>query len=137
MEKPHLLTNSESKLPRRGILGAAAGAIATGAAIKAGLNPLSPRTAEAANQGPSHLVWVWQFSADAEPNFIGAVLRDHGLGIVLKTHDGVEWMSKYDDSIFAVSGPLQAQVLARYFEDAGVPFHGWAVIKGSNPVQEA
>ena len=84
-----------------------------------------------------HLMWVWQFSTDGEPNVIGAKLRDHGLGIILKTHDGVTWMSEYDTSKYAISGPAQLQVVAKYFEDAGVPFHVWCVLHGTDPIKEA
>jgi LysM repeat protein len=80
---------------------------------------------------------VWQFSTDSEPDKIGAKLRDYGMGIILKTHDGVTWMSEYDKSPYAVSGPDQVQTLAKYFEDAGVPFHAWCVVHGRNPEKEA
>jgi hypothetical protein len=80
---------------------------------------------------------VWQFSTDSEPDVIGAKLRDHDLGIILKTHDGVTWMSEYDTSPYAVSGPAQVQELANYFETAGVPFHAWCVVQGVNPKKEA
>jgi hypothetical protein len=86
---------------------------------------------------PAHRVWVWQFSADGEPARIAANLRPNGLGVMLKTHDGVEWMSTYDTSPSAVTGPRQVQALAATFENAGVPFHAWSVIKGVDPVAEA
>jgi LysM repeat protein len=82
-------------------------------------------------------VWVWQFSADAAPNIIGSDLRDNNLGLILKTHDGIEWMAQYDKSPFAVTGPKQTETLVRYYEDAGVPFHAWCVLKGIDPVREA
>ena len=96
-----------------------------------------PPTRAAAAQGIKHLVWVWQFSTDAEPHLIGARLLEHDLGIVLKTHDGLEWMSEYDTSPYAVSGPAQVTILANYYETAGVPFHAWAVVQGVDPVREA
>jgi LysM repeat protein len=46
-------------------------------------------------------------------------------------------MSTYDRSPFAVSGPAQVATLANYYEDAGVPFHAWHVVKGVDPVREA
>ena len=55
----------------------------------------------------------------------------------MKTHDGLEWMSKYDKSKYAVSGPAQVATLAKYFEDAGVPFHAWAVVKNEDKMLEA
>jgi LysM repeat protein len=91
----------------------------------------------AAPQGQRHLVWVWQFSTDAEPNIVGARLLENGLGIVLKTHDGQQWMSEYDKSPYAVSGPAQLAVLANYYETAGVPFHAWCVVHGTEPLREA
>jgi len=113
-----------------------AGALAAGLGGNALLNSRPPR-AHAAPDGNYHLVWVWQFSTDAEPNQIAARMRDHNLGVILKTHDGVEWMSEYDTSKYAVSGHPQVETLASYFEDAGVPFHAWCVLHGSNPVEEA
>jgi LysM repeat protein len=121
---------------RRAFIGAAAGAGAGALLLSRGFG-LSASRAEASADGTRHLVWVWQFSSDAAPNVIAADLRNYNLGILLKTHDGVEWMSKYDKSPFAVSGPKQVETLARYYEDAGVPFHAWAVVKGENIIQEA
>ncbi|MDA0302211.1 MAG: hypothetical protein O2822_06765 [Chloroflexi bacterium] len=42
----------------------------------------------------NHLAWVWQFNQDGEPERIRDILAAHGLGIALKTHDGLEWMAK-------------------------------------------
>lgn len=114
------------------IVGAAA--LGAGALLAKGLNASS-----ATNRvtGLRHLVWVWQFTNDGEPHLLGQSLRDHNLGILLKTHDGVEWMSRYDKSAFAVSGPAQVSTLSNYYEDAGVPFHAWAVVKGVDPIREA
>ncbi len=86
---------------------------------------------------PKHLVWVWQFSADGSAGQIASSLRAKRLGVIVKTHDGVEWMSKYDHSSDAISGPNQVRKIATQFEQAGVPFHAWAVLKGVNPAQEA
>ena len=122
-----------SKITRRQLVG---GAIAAGLGGSALFNS-KPSIARAAPDGNYHLVWVWQFSTDAEPNAIAARLRDRGLGVIVKTHDGVEWMAEYDTSEYAVSGHPQVQTLASYFEDAGVPFHAWCVLHGSNPIEEA
>ena len=113
-----------------------------GASLAVGLGGLllkgQPKSSRAASTaGPKHLVWVWQFTVDAEPNIIAARLRDNGLGIVLKTHDGLQWMSQYDTSPYAISGPAQAAVMANFFEQAGVPFHAWTVVQGVDPVREA
>ncbi|HXJ83218.1 MAG TPA: hypothetical protein VMS64_31600 [Candidatus Methylomirabilis sp.] len=88
-------------------------------------------------EGPRHLVFVWQFAIDAQPHVIGAVLQRNGLGLILKTHHGVEWMSKFDTSPFAVTGPGQITTLAHYYEEAGVPFHAWTVVKGIDVAREA
>ncbi|MPZ50174.1 MAG: LysM peptidoglycan-binding domain-containing protein [Dehalococcoidia bacterium] len=104
--------------------------------MKAGSGSTPP--ASAANlTDPHHLVWVWQFTTDAAPNLIGERLRDHKLGLVLKTHDGTQWMSEYDKSPFAVSGAPQVGTLANYYEGIGVPFHAWMVLHGLNPKREA
>jgi LysM repeat protein len=95
------------------------------------------RRARAASDANHHLVWVWQFSTDDEPNGIAQRLRDQGMGVLLKTHDGVEWMAEYDTSEYAVSGHPQVKTLAEYFEGAGVPFHAWAVLHGDKPIEEA
>src|SRR5262249_22017013 len=113
-----------------------------GAGLGAGLGlagALAMRRAipiEAADE-QKHFIWVWEFAADAEPNVIGSKLRDNNLAVVIKTHDGVEWMSKYDKSRYAISGPAQVSTLASYFEQNGVPFHAWAVPTGVNPLAEA
>ena len=86
---------------------------------------------------PKHLAWVWQFRHDGERELIRDVLAAHGLGIVMKTHDGVDWMSKYDDSASAITGPASIGALTQFFEDGGVPFHAWGVLNGEDPVTEA
>ena len=110
---------------------------AVGLGLSAAVLSGGAKPARAAPQGLRHLVWVWQFSTDAEPNIVGARLLEHGLGIVLKSHDGMQWMSEYDKSPYAVSGPAQLAVLANYFETAGVPFHAWCVVHGEDPLREA
>ena len=86
---------------------------------------------------PCHRAWVWQFSVDGRPDQIAASLRPNGLGVMIKTHDGVDWMATYDTSPSSVSGPRQVQTLAAQFENAGVPFHAWSVVKGVDAVTEA
>src|SRR5690606_25327001 len=83
------------KFSRRQVLGAAA-ALGAGAFFLGGSR--ATRRTEAAEAVNHHLAWVWQFSTDSAPDKIGAKLRDHGMGIILKTHDGVTWMSEYDKS---------------------------------------
>lgn len=115
---------------------AGAAGLGLGAALLRGGAAPAPASANSAAD-TKHLVWVWQFSTDAEPNLIGARLLEHNLGIVLKTHDGVHWMNEYDKSPYAVSGPAQVGVLANYYESAGIPFHAWCVVQGIDPIKEA
>ena len=84
-----------------------------------------------------HLAWVWQFRHDGDRADIAAVLAAHRLGIALKTHDGVEWMSTYDPTPEAIDGAARVAEFAALFESAGVPFHAWCVVKGLDPVAEA
>ncbi len=86
---------------------------------------------------PSHLAWVWQFSQDGSKEAIRELLAEHGLGVVVKTNDGTDWMADFDRSADAVGGPGQVGVLAAFFEDGGVPFHAWSVVKGLEPLREA
>ncbi len=86
---------------------------------------------------PRHLVWIWQFRHDGDPIEIRDRLAAHGLGVVLKTHDGSEWMSEYDKSEFGIYGPQAVADFARFFEDGGVPFHAWALVKGRKAEIEA
>ncbi|MDP6606649.1 MAG: LysM peptidoglycan-binding domain-containing protein [Dehalococcoidia bacterium] len=85
----------------------------------------------------AHLAWVWQFNQDGSKELIRDVLAAHGLGVVLKTNDGVDWMAEFDDSVDAVDGPGQVAELAAFFEEGGVPFHAWSVLNGFDPLQEA
>ena len=84
-----------------------------------------------------HLAWVWQFNHDGEPERIRETLAQHGLGIAMKTHDGTTWMSKWDTSRNALSGPQQIEKIASFFEAGGVPFHAWCVVKGTDAALEA
>jgi LysM repeat protein len=122
-----------TKISRRTLLGSSL-AIGVGGAL---LHGTSAGQALANSVANHHLVWVWQFATDGEPPQIAARLRANGLGILLKTHDGTRWMSDYDRSHYAISGPSQAGVLANYFESEDVPFHAWCVLHGSNPLREA
>lgn len=55
----------------------------------------------------------------------------------MKTHDGADWMSDFDRSPDAVSGPAQVAKLAAFFEAGGVPFHAWYNAHGLDPRAEA
>ena len=128
-----------TRVSRRHFLGIG---VALAAAVSLGLTceppppspPVSPRGRA---RGQRHLSWVWQFSRDGPPERVVSVLAQHDLGILLKTHDGTDWMSRYDASPYAISGPEQVAVLARYCETYGVPFHAWCVVKGLEPKREA
>ena len=121
-----------SPISRRRLL---TGSLTAGAGLAA--LALGSKTVSASSNDPKHIVWVWQWNADAEPNVVAPKLRENGLAIAMKTHDGLDWMSKYDKSKYAVSGPAQVATLAKYFEDAGVPFHAWAVVKNEDKMLEA
>ena len=84
-----------------------------------------------------HLLWVWQFSEDGTKYEIRDKLVKYNLGVVLKTHDGTDWMSGFDPSADAINGPKKIQELSQFFESAGVPFHTWSVPHGVNPIEEA
>ncbi|MPZ97966.1 MAG: LysM peptidoglycan-binding domain-containing protein [Dehalococcoidia bacterium] len=99
-----------------------------------------PSPASLANPAPRsihHLAWVWQFQHDGTPEEIRDRLASLGLGVALKTHDGTNWMAKYDDTPEAITGPDKVQEYAAFFESGGVPFHAWSVVKGLHPVLEA
>ncbi len=55
----------------------------------------------------------------------------------MKTHDATDWMSKWDPTPDAVTGPQRVADLAQHFEANGVPFHTYAVVKGIDPIREA
>jgi hypothetical protein len=118
---------------------AATAATAGAVAIAAQCDPYQIRKTEQDKtaEAPSHSVWVWQFSVDGTPEHLADVLASHNMSVLVKTHDGLDWMSKYDRSSHAVSGPERVAALARIFENAGVPFHTWSVVKGIDPLREA
>ena len=130
---------------RRFLAGAAAipAALALGSrpALARGSAPTLARSGTAqpaANlYAPRHLAWVWQFQHDGERELIRDVLATHKLGLAIKTHDGTDWMSKYDPTTEAIDGPASIEALASYFAEAGVPLHAWAVLHGTDPEAEA
>lgn len=126
---------------RRFIAGTAAATLGTAAITMMGAEcdpAIVRRIVQAKNAGPPHhMVWVWQFSIDGAPEQIAANLAANRLAVMVKTHDGLDWMSTYDPHPAAVTGVSQVQNLANLFEGRGVPFHAWCVVKGIDPVREA
>lgn len=88
-------------------------------------------------KGLPHLAWAWHFGVDSPPEQIVSVLAQNNLGIILKTHNGTDWMSRWDTTPYAIDGPAQVAVLAHYFESYGVPFHTYCVVQGLDPQREA
>lgn len=122
-----------NKIDRRRFLGAAA-AGAGGALLSRRL----PRASAAgAEKRLGHLAWLWRFEDDGEPAEIRAMLARHGLGIIVKTHDGADWMGRWQEVPTPILGGAQVQWLASYFESQGVPFHAWCVVDGRDPITEA
>ena len=130
------MKNPSSTFTRRRFIGAAAGG-AAGIAAASLLSASGVEASQAPASGLKHLAWVWQFNQDGEPEKIRSALAQNGLGIILKTHDGKTWMGKWDSSHLAVHGASQVRAAASYFEEAGVPFHAWCVVKGKDPLGEA
>jgi hypothetical protein len=121
----------QRSLSRRRFLTASAGAAALLALGNTTCNPaIMRRVRQASTWTRQHGVWIWQFSEDGPLEEIIETLSAYGLAAILKTHDGVEWMSAYDTSEAAISGPAQVEAVAARFEQAGVPFHAWCVVKG-------
>jgi hypothetical protein len=113
---------------------AAAGALALG---NAGCDPaIMRRLRQATTRVPQHAVWIWQFSIDGPAQEIAGTLAAYGLSAIVKTHDGVEWMAKYDPVDGAIAGPAELETIAATFENAGVPFHAWCVVKGTDIARE-
>jgi hypothetical protein len=88
-------------------------------------------------QGMAHLVWAWHCGVDGAPERIASVLAQNNLGLILKSHNGTEWMSKWDSTDFAITGPGRVAILSNYFEKYGIPFHTYCVLQGLDPAREA
>ena len=73
-----------------------------------------PQVTGPASGAPRHLVWVWQLRHDGDPEAMRDTLASHGLGIILKTHDGTSWMSRYDPTPYAIEGPTSVAHWARF-----------------------
>lgn len=123
----------------------AAGALAAlGPAAVAGASPGSPPATPGSAPVGARLgkragvsAWVWRFDEDGEPESIRREAAARNMRVILKTHDGLSWMSRWDDSAHAVSGPEQLRRLRDYFAEANVPVDAWCVPAGTDPVAEA
>jgi hypothetical protein len=134
-----LADDTKRRMSRRAFLGMGAGLIGAAILLKNDPScaaPLATATA-AAEPAVKHNMWVWRFDIDGAPDGVLENLRRSGLGVVLKTNDGPDWMSRYDDSPTAITGPQKVREMADYFENAGVPFHAWCVVHGLDPIGEA
>ena len=129
-------------ITRRSLLKGVAGAGALAALGTVRGAAASPGDAPKAAPGASRRkmsvsAWVWQFDTDGDPAFVRHVAADRNMRVIVKTHDGLNWMSKWDSSPKAVSGPEQVGVLRDYFGKAGVAFDAWCVPTGVDAVAEA
>jgi hypothetical protein len=115
--------------------GAAAASLGASSCEPPAPNPAVPLRGRA--KGMPHLVWAWHFGADGPPERLASVLAQNNLGLILKTHNGTEWMTRWDSSQFAINGPGMVAVLANYFEKYGIPFHSYWVAQGLDPQREA
>jgi hypothetical protein len=126
------------RMNRRTLLGAGA-ALGLGWLLLKHDDPscAAPAFATVQDEQRKHNVWVWRFDVDGHPDQVLDALRSRGLGVFLKTNDGADWMSRYDDSPTAITGPQKVREMVDYFENAGVPFHAWCVVHGKDPIGEA
>jgi hypothetical protein len=92
--------------------------------------------ASGTDRDPS-LAWVWQFNEDGDPDEIRDVLSQNRVGIILKTHEGTDWMARWDESPQAIASANHVRNLATFFELKNVPFHAWCVVEGHDPLAEA
>jgi hypothetical protein len=115
---------------------------AAAAAVSLGVGECDPalvRRMQQAKDGvfPHHRAFVWQFASDGALDTIAESLHGTGIGVTLKSHDGLDWMAKYDHAPDAITGQQRLRNVGQYFEDRGIPFHAWCVVKGSEPEREA
>jgi hypothetical protein len=80
---------------------------------------------------------VWQYPDDGAPDQIRETLAYTGMAVMLKTHDGSEFMRRWSDAPPSIAGPEEVRQHAAYFEEQGVPFHAWCVVEGLDPIREA
>jgi hypothetical protein len=131
----------DQAITRRRFLAASA-ATAGAAAVSLGIGQCDPllirRLQQNKNpQAPAHRIFVWQFSSDGALQDVASALAGKGLAVVLKSHDGLDWMATYDHSPDAITDATRLHNVAQYFEDRRIPFHAWCVVKGIDPEREA
>src|SRR5690606_29734255 len=84
---------SSRTIERRNLLKAGAAGLAAAALVNVpGLGRASAAGASpavSAGVGPGPLAWVWRFGPDGSPEQVRDILAAHGLGVLLKTFDGV------------------------------------------------
>ena len=74
---------------------------------------------------------IWQFNRDypgAEPNDVNLPIKT----VYIKTHDGTDWMSKYDPNPNAVSGPDALRNLISTYSFQGIDVAAWFVPYGTD-----
>ena len=74
---------------------------------------------------------IWQFDMDypgAEPNDSLLPIQT----VYVKTHDGTDWMSTYDKSPAAISGPDSVQHLVDVYNAQGIQMAAWFVPFGTD-----
>lgn len=74
---------------------------------------------------------IWQFNRDypgAEPNDANLPIKT----VYIKTHDGTDWMSKYDPNPNAVSGPDALRKLIADYSYQGIDVVAWFVPYGTD-----
>jgi hypothetical protein len=124
-------------ISRRTFLKATAAGAGAAIALKSGLVTQTPTAHAAAATTERHRSWVWQYPDDGAPNLIRETLAYTGMAVMLKTHDGSEFMRRWSDAPPSISGPEEVRQHAAYFEEKGVPFHAWCVVEGLEPIREA
>ena len=83
-------------------------------AVRHGADQAHPAGQDGNAAGPSRLGLA--VLTDGKPDQIASQLATIGCGVMVKTHDGLDWMSTYDHAPGAISGPGQVQTVAAIFE---------------------
>jgi hypothetical protein len=94
----------------------------------AGLLALTQSTS-AQQQGVSVEPFIWQFDED----YPKGTPPDEALPVstvYLKTHDGTQWMSKWDEHPAAIDGTRSLQRAVQVYKDSGIRTIAWFVPRG-------